>query len=306
MYGLGFVIFYYPILSMVNDFWIARRGMAYGLIASAAGVSGTVMPFVFTAMLNKYGYPTTLRAVAVGLFVLTGPLIPLFKSRTPDADISVSPRTDWSFLRLRLFWVYCTSNIAQGFAYFFPGLYLPSFATSIGLSSKQGALLLALMSIFQVLGFMSFGYLSDKKLPLNVLILICTTVSTIAILILWGLAHSFGLLVLFAIVYGYFGAGYSAMWARMGTAVSGEPTAAFAVFGLFNLGKGIGNVLTGPIGGSLLGDVADKHSYGAMKFEGAVLFAGFCMLFSSLTIWSCYLKSCGDMLLRLVRPVRID
>lgn len=30
MYGVGFLIFYYPILSFVNEFWIARRGMAYG------------------------------------------------------------------------------------------------------------------------------------------------------------------------------------------------------------------------------------------------------------------------------------
>ncbi|KAF2105583.1 MFS transporter, MCP family, solute carrier family 16, member 10, variant [Lophiotrema nucula] len=296
MYGFGFVIFYYPIISMVNDFWIARRGMAYGLLCSASGVSGIVMPFAFEAMLNKYGYQTTLRAVAGGLVVLTGPLIPLLKGRIPDSEVSVAARTDWTFLRVHLFWIYNVSNFTQGMGYFFPSLYLPSYATAIGLSAKQGALLLAIMSVSQMLGQMSFGYLSDRKLPLNLLIGLSTVMSTIAIFACWGLARTFTLLILFSIVYGYFGAGYSAMWARMGTAVSGDPTAAFAAFGVFNFGKGVGNVLAGPIGGSLVVDAVDKHRYAAMKFEGAVLFAGCCMLASTSTLSLYYLKHLGGVI----------
>ncbi|KAF1987367.1 MFS transporter, MCP family, solute carrier family 16, member 10, variant [Aulographum hederae CBS 113979] len=295
MYGLGFVIFYYPIISMVNDFWVARRGMAYGILCSASGLSGTVMPFAFEAMLNKYGYPTTLRAVAVGLVILTGPLIPLLKTRTPDSDVSVVARTDWAFLRVRLFWIYTASNFVNGFGYFIPSLYLPSYATSIGLSSTQGALLLAIMSIAQVLGQTTFGYLSDRKLPINILLILSTAMSSIAVFVCWGFAHTFGLLILFSMVYGYFGAGYVAMWARMGTAVSSEPTAAFAAFGLFNLGKGVGNVLTGPISGYLIGDVSNEHRYAAMKFEGTVLFAGTCMLVSGSTILLCYMKHLSNM-----------
>ena len=39
MYGVGFTVFYYPIISMVNEYWSARRGMAYGILCSASGVS---------------------------------------------------------------------------------------------------------------------------------------------------------------------------------------------------------------------------------------------------------------------------
>ncbi|MGG6498745.1 UNVERIFIED_CONTAM: hypothetical protein NY603_38040, partial [Bacteroidetes bacterium 56_B9] len=44
----------------------------------------------------------------------------------------------------------------------------------------------------------------------------------------WGLAKTFGVLSVFALIYGFFGAGYTAMWARMGTSVSSDPNAAFA------------------------------------------------------------------------------
>lgn len=52
LYGAGFVVFYYPILSMVNEFWIERRGFAYGILCSASGVSGAAMPFCLAALLG--------------------------------------------------------------------------------------------------------------------------------------------------------------------------------------------------------------------------------------------------------------
>ncbi|KAJ8611510.1 hypothetical protein MRB53_037917 [Persea americana] len=80
--------------------------MAYGILCGASGVSGTVMPFVLQAMLVKYGFRTTLRATAVALVVLTGPLIPLLKGRLPPSEQSAVPKVNWSFLHNKTFWAY--------------------------------------------------------------------------------------------------------------------------------------------------------------------------------------------------------
>lgn len=288
MYGFGFIVFYYPILSMVNEYWIARRGMAYGLLCSASGVSGAAMPFCVEQLLDKYGYPTTLRAVAVGLFVLTGPLIPFLKGRTPETEVGAAGRTDWGFLKTSLFWTYSTSNFFMGLGYFFPSLYLPSYASANGYSATRGALLLAIMSIAQVLGQMTFGYLSDRKVSVNTLALSSTLIAGAATYACWGLAHTFEVLAVFAIIYGFFGAGYTAVWARMGTSITSEPSAAFAAFGLLNLGKGVGNVLAGPIGGALLVNRVDRQDYGTRRYEAVVLFTGSCMFVSAAAIVLCY------------------
>jgi hypothetical protein len=215
MYGAGFILFYYPILSMVNEYWIVRRGFAYGLLCSASGVSGAAMPFAVEKLLQTYGYPTTLRAVAVGLFVITGPLIPLLKPRLPETTgASASARTDWTFLRSGLFWTYSLSNFAMGMGYFFPALYMPSYALASGMSSTQGALLLALMAVSQVLGQTSFGYLSDRRVSINVLAGSSSVVAAVAVYTAWGLAQSFGVLIVFSLIYGFFGAGYTALWVR--------------------------------------------------------------------------------------------
>ncbi|KAI0509761.1 major facilitator superfamily domain-containing protein [Xylaria bambusicola] len=297
-YGVGFLIFYYPILSMVNEHWVTRRGMAYGILCGASGVSGSVMPFVLQALLAKYGYRTTLRAVAVALTLLTGPFIPLLKGRLPSSERTSTPKISWAFLQSPLFWVYSLSNLLQGFGYFFPSLYLPSVASSLGLSGKSGALLLALMSVSQVGGQFVFGLLSDRKVPLDVLACLSTVVAAVACLTTWRLAQSFPVLVIFAIMYGFFGAGFTATWARMSTAITADATAVPMVFSLLNFGKGIGNVLAGPIGGSLVSISKSTGNPSSLSYRWVVVFTGVAMFASALTISSQYLKRIGILVTR--------
>lgn len=277
---------------MVNEYWIVRRGMAYGLLCSASGVSGAAMPFVIEALLEKYGYKTTLRATAIALLVMTGPLIPFLKGRLPSSAHGHAARTDWGFARNPLFWIYSASNVLQGLGYFFPSLYLPSYATAVGLSNRQGALLLALMSVSQVVGQLTFGLLSDRKLSLNILAVVSCAISATAALTLWGFGHSLALLVVFALLYSFFAAGYVAMWARMSLAVSSDPTAAPMIFSLFCFGRGLGNVLAGPISGNLLFNAILTESYGLFKYTRVIVFTGCCMILSAFPIVLRWCKPC--------------
>lgn len=283
-YGIGFLIFYYPILSMVNEYWIARRGMAYGVLCGASGVSGSVMPFVLQALLARYGYRITLRCVAVALTLLTGPFIPLLKGRLPSSERGNVPRINWTFFQSPLFWVYSVSNLLQGLGYFFPSLYLPSYASSLRLGDKSGALLLALMSVSQVGGQFLFGLLSDRKVPLNILACLSTVVAAIACFTMWRLAESLTVLIFFAVVYGFFGAGFTAIWARMSTAVTDDATAGPIVFTLLNFGKGIGNVLAGPIGALLTSKPSLAGAPTSSSYRWVIVFTGTCMFASTCII----------------------
>ncbi|OCT49112.1 hypothetical protein CLCR_04874 [Cladophialophora carrionii] len=295
MYGVGFIIFYYPILTMVDEFWVTRRGMAYGFLCAASGASGAVMPLILQALLARFGYRTTLRAVAVALVVLTGPLVPFLRGRLGHHS-NTSLRTDWKFLKKPLFWIYSVSNLLMGLGYFFPSLYLPSYATTIGLSVSMGALLLTVMSVSQVVGQFTFGYLSDKKLSLNALMTLSLSVAGAATFGAWGPARSLPPLIIFALLYGFFGAGYTAMWARMVTAIDDEPSASQAMFSLFCFGKGVGNVLAGPISAALLRLSSDTAGYAHGMYKAIVVFAGICLLLSAGTLAAtkCRPKSVAD------------
>ncbi|KIW37706.1 uncharacterized protein PV06_10337 [Exophiala oligosperma] len=290
MYGFGFVTLSYPIISMLNEWWVARKGMAFGSISSASGLAGIAMPFIIESLLQKYGYRTTLRASAVGIAVLTGPLIPFLRGRLPPTETSVLARTNWSFLGKPLFWIYSISTLVQGLGFFFPAIYLPSYATAIGLNSTQGALLLAVMCIAQVLGQFAFGYLSDKKIPVSILAIVCSLMSTVATLAIWGNAKSEPLLLLFSLIYGFFSYGFGTMRVAMGTEVCNDPSSAVATYAIFVFLQGVGNVLVGPISAALLSRDIIVDLYAALGYRSLVIFIGSCMFGSGLIICLRYLS----------------
>lgn len=108
-------------------------------------------------------------------------------------------KTDRTFLKNSSFWITCTSNIAMGLGYFFPSLYLPSYASSNSLSSTQAAMLLAMMSVSQTMGQLSFDYLSDRSIPLDLLMLSSMFIAAISIYLSWGLAHRFRIMAVFSV-----------------------------------------------------------------------------------------------------------
>ncbi|PQE26410.1 hypothetical protein CJF30_00001151 [Rutstroemia sp. NJR-2017a BBW] len=163
MYGLGFVLLMYPIIGMINEWWVLRKGMAFGVISAASGVSGAALPLGIEWLLARYGYRTALRVIAVGIAICTAPLLPLLKGRLPAAERSQTARTDWTFLRVPLFWIYSVSTLIYGLGFFYPGVYLPSFATGVDLSSTEGAAVLAVMSVAQVAGQFACGWASDHS-----------------------------------------------------------------------------------------------------------------------------------------------
>jgi MFS family permease len=274
LYGIGFVTLSYPIISMVNEWFVARKGMAFGLISASSGVTGAGMPFIIEALLIKYGHKTTLRACAVGLAILTAPLIPLFKGRLPPSESATLARSDWAFVKRPLFWIYGLAILIQGMGFFFPSVFLPSYAASLDLPSVQGALLLAIMSIAQVAGQFAFGYLSDKTLPVSILATSCCVMAAAAALIFWGLAKSLIFLILFSLLYGFFGFGFGTMRVAMGRAVSDDASTIFATYAIFVFLQGVGNVLVSPISAALIGGNAVRERFAVGRYDGVVILTG--------------------------------
>jgi MFS family permease len=284
LYGIGFVTLSYPIISMVNEWFVARKGMAFGLISASSGVTGAGMPFIIEALLNKYGHKTTLRACAVGLAILTAPLIPLFKGRLPPAESAAIARSDWAFVKRPLFWIYGLAILIQGMGFFFPSVFLPSYAASLDLPSVQGALLLAIMSVAQVAGQFAFGYLSDKTLPVSILATSCCVMAAAAALIFWGLAKSLVFLILFSLLYGFFGFGFGTMRVAMGRAVSDDPSTIFATYAIFVFLQGVGNVLVSPISAALISGNAVRERFAVGRFDGVVILTGVSSVLAAMVI----------------------
>ncbi|KAM5341862.1 hypothetical protein ACJ41O_014893 [Fusarium nematophilum] len=241
LYGVNFLLLYFPVLSMLNEWFVQRRGVAYGVMYAGSGFSGVGYPFFLELLLSKYGYRTTLRVVAVAEFVLGAPTLFLLKGRLPASSRGQLRMFDFSFAKQPLFWCFAISNLLQGFAYYIPALYLPSYASIIGLSGTLGALILAANNLAIVMSQVIFGYLTDRTNNVLLLVFISSFVSAVASFTLWGFAHSFPTLLMFALIYGWFAGAFPVFWAKFGSMLSEDPA---PVYSMMAFGKGIGNLAT--------------------------------------------------------------
>ncbi|PSN73365.1 monocarboxylate transporter [Corynespora cassiicola Philippines] len=279
-YGVSFLLLYFPLLCMLNEWFVARRGLAYGVLYGGGGLSGGGLPFMLSALLERFGYQTTLRAVAVAQFILVLPFIHMVKGRLPASAHSAMRKIDLGFFRQPLFYCFAISNILQGLGYYIPALYLPTFASALGLSSTVGALVLALNNLATVLGQVCFGWISDRTNRALIPICISSLVASGVTFFLWGFAHSLVTLIIFAFLYGLFAGGFVVFWPKFGTTLSEDPQ---AVFSLMAFGRGIGNVVTGPIASALVGGKVSS-GYALGRFLPLVIFLGTMMFGSSLGI----------------------
>ncbi|KAH8900967.1 monocarboxylate transporter [Thozetella sp. PMI_491] len=286
LYGLGFLTLYFPVLSMLNEWFVQRRGLAYGVMYAGGGLSGIGFPFLLEALLSKFGFRTTLRAVAVAQFVLVAPILPLMKGRLPPSSHGTLRMFDLSFLSQPLFYCLAISNLFQGFAFFIPSLYLPSFASALGLSGTMGALLLAVINLATVFGQISFGWLSDRTNNVVLLVFVSSFVSAVATFTLWGFATSIQTLIAYSLIYGWFGGAFVILWTKFGSVLSDDPR---SVFSMMAFGRGIGNIALGPISSFLVTGLATS-GYGLGKFEPLILYVGSLMLCSSMGIFGWSLK----------------
>lgn len=290
MYGTGWVICYTPFLIMLNDWFSARRGLAYGVLFGASGVSGLIIPFLLEALLAHFGFRNTLRIYAAAMIIISGPSmflirprIPVHFQRAPSSAVN-SKRRHYNFLANPLTYVFGFSILLQGLAFPLPPTFLPSYARVLALPPSSGDMLLAVNSLAQVTGQILLGHFSDT-LSTHIPHAVASLVSGLAVLTLWGPATGVGSLVAFATLWGAFSGSYSVSWTKIAAGMSeGEDDTAGAtmmLYAWFSFERGVADILAGPISSILLGNEVDLGTYGLGKWKGVIVFSGAVLLLSS-------------------------
>ncbi|KAJ7163485.1 major facilitator superfamily domain-containing protein [Mycena crocata] len=291
IYGIGGSLLYLPCVSFMSEWFVVRRGLANGILFAGTAVGGLLLPLVLPALISKYGSSKTLRIVAIGIAILLFPLLPFVKGRLPQTRARIhgpAPRGasgphDW--MKHKAFWIFLAVNTLQGFAYFVPIVYLPTFANNLHISSSNSAVTLAMLNAASVVGRLSLGYLSDKINPwlLALSALLTTSASTF---ILWGiLSHSFAGLLAFSIAYGIVAGGWSSLWTGfVRPFAKDDPVMSTTLYGYLLLSRGIGNIVSTPISANLYAQprnatgVVESTGFqvGDGRFQQMIIYVGTC------------------------------
>ncbi|KAJ6013880.1 hypothetical protein N7540_008471 [Penicillium herquei] len=222
------------------------------------------------------------------------------KPRIPVSSSASARRLDLSFLKMGTFWMLQAGNIIQSFGYFLPSTYLPTYSTTtVGLPEFMGTLLISIFNATSVFGGIAVGMLCDRVNVTNVL-LFSSVGSALSVFLFWGLASSsssdsassqagMGLLTVFSIFYGFFAGGFSSTWSGIITQIKRDSSPSLEtglVFGLLAGGRGIGNVISGPLSSVLISQGALGHDGNTgydTKYGTLILFTGITALLGA---WS--------------------
>src|ERR1700759_5241785 len=143
LYAIGGALAYGPVILFMDEWFVKRKGFAYGVMWAGTGVAGVVLPIVIQWLLSTYGFRTALRTWSLSLFILTAPLLYFLKPRLPVSQAAHDRRPrrlfDLSFLMDSHFLVLQCCNIIEALGFFLPTIYLPSFARQTLNSSALAA-----------------------------------------------------------------------------------------------------------------------------------------------------------------------
>lgn len=278
LYALGCGLIFSPMSLYMDEWFVARKGFAYGVMWAGKSAVGVAMPFLFSSLLERFGLRSTIIAWAVASAVLTCPTLFFLKPRVKPSQEREARPVSFSFLQSPSFWMLQIGIVIQSLGYLMPSTYLASYASTIGLPSVTGPILLALFSLASVPGSLIHGFLGDKIAAPKV-ILVSSIGSAIPVFLLWGLSRHISTMVLFVILYGFFAGGFSATWSGALQEIKGDNSAidTSLVFGMLMGGRGVGFVVAGPLSGALIsapGTLGEDALGYATKYGPMILCTG--------------------------------
>lgn len=200
LFGWGTGFFIVSTAGIIPQWFSTRRSLANGIATSGVGVGGIIYSLGTSAMIQHIGLAWTWRVLALTSGVAT--LICALLIRDRNSDILPNQTAfDLSLLRRPELVLFLGWGFFSELGYVILWFSLPDYATSIGLSPKQGSVIGALLNLGLVVGRPFVGYLSDRKGRLNV-VTILTACCGLICLFVWINAKSFSLMCAFAFFAG--------------------------------------------------------------------------------------------------------
>ncbi|KAJ6474408.1 major facilitator superfamily domain-containing protein [Mycena vitilis] len=237
--GIGTSLCFMVVSVTPSQYFVKRRGLANGIVYASGGLGGAVVSFAIDGLIQSVGPPWTFRILGIVALVTGLPAAWLIKERTM---IRATTFIDWSlFCDLRFIILFLAGAIGT-FPLFVPPFFLPLYSASIGLSPSAGAGLVAGFNFSSALGRLACGFASDHIGPVNVLFL-SLLLSATSVLAIWPVSTSLTPLVFFVVINGAANGGF----------FSTMPTVVGTVFGSARVGVAMGMIVTGWVGGYLLG-----------------------------------------------------
>jgi MFS family permease len=216
-FGMGFL--FVGSVGVPAQYFTKRRSLANGISAAGSGLGGLVYSLAAQAMIKSIGLSWAFRIIAIIAFVVNTTCALVIKDRNKQIGSS-QLSFDYTLFRKPQFLGFLSFGFLSMLAYVVLLFSLPNYARTIGLTSKQGSIVGAVLNLGQAMGRPPIGYFSDSFGRLNMASTM-TFLAGLFSLVIWMFAKSFGVLIFFAIIGGTVAGTFWAVAAPVTTEVMG-------------------------------------------------------------------------------------
>lgn len=244
-----------PLMSNVSRWFTKGRGLACGIVISGIGVGVVVMPQVANRLIAVYDWRTSFIILGITALILIVGFAQLLR-RAPDqkniirrertstgttiSDVQVQGLSARIAIRSRQFWIICLIALFLTYGVQTVMVHIVAHSTDLGYSTTIAATILSVIGVVSIAAKIFMGSLGDKIG--NRIVMIIISVLLVLVFIWLGLAADLWMLYIFAVVFAFSYAGWSA----------NQPPLVAEFFGLKSHGTLYGLVqFAGFIGGAL-------------------------------------------------------
>ncbi|PPQ81421.1 hypothetical protein CVT25_015925 [Psilocybe cyanescens] len=282
VFGFSAGLLYSPVMIWLPEWFVARRGLATGIIFCGSGVGGFIFPFMMGYLLEYAGFRWTLRIWALTFGLCCAIAVLGLKPRVPTRKPSIEfPRQPWrprdlSLLKSPVLFGVIGITVIQALGFFPVSLFISTYTSSLSSAKLPPLLVLSLFNVAAALFFVLFGRFSDSY-PYPYVIMASGIGCALASFIFWGFASSLAWIFSFAIVFGGFGGAFPTIWPVAASEIGGTHNHITNIaLGCFMSAEGLTSII-GPIIAASLRNTGTKAkaTYGGFGFKSVELFVGF-------------------------------
>jgi len=261
--GIGSSGSFVPLASTISRWFVRRRGLMTGIIASGVGFGTMIIPPVANWLISNYGWRTSyiiIAIVALVLIILAAQFLrrdpgqlglsPYGESEVQENGAGVETR-EFSLqgaIHTRQYWLFCATLFCSWFGIGIILAHIVIHATGLGISVASAANILAIIGGGGILGRITMGGIADRIGNKPALI---TSFMLMSVAFLWLLTtREVWMFYLFAIIFSFAYGAVSTLESPMVAelfGLSSHGAILGAIFFADSVGTAIGTVLAGMI-----------------------------------------------------------
>ncbi|KAK7204964.1 major facilitator superfamily domain-containing protein [Myxozyma melibiosi] len=271
--AIGAAGLFYGTTSAITSWFTTRRGLAFGIAASGAGVGGIGIPFLLQYMFYDYGSFKAGACTLAGVFCFMG----LVTVCVTTSRVRPTGRQPYRFVRfyVRPFRdpIFALFTLAMALIYlgiFVPNAYFSTTALHYGMTTAHASYLLSFFNAGSLVGRIVGGYLFDRFSKF--LVYFCyVLMGGLTLLPGWYLATDETRTIVVSVCYGFASGGMLALFSAVIAQISPVTEIGTRV-GACNGALSISALVSLPISGAIVGMDANYH--GMQAFAGSTILAG--------------------------------